>query len=58
MFEIISGLQDGEQVVTVGQASLKQDSRVNVINQAGNAERAADANQEGGGQESDDAATD
>jgi membrane fusion protein (multidrug efflux system) len=58
MVEIIRGLQDGEQVVTVGQASLKQDSRVNVINQAGNAERAADANQEGGGQESDDAATD
>ncbi len=59
MVEIISGLQDGEQVVTVGQASLKQDSRVNVINRAGDAERAADASEKGGaGQESDDAATD
>lgn len=59
MVEIISGLQDGEQVVTVGQASLKQDSRVNVINRAGDAERAADTSEEGGAaQESDDAATD
>jgi membrane fusion protein (multidrug efflux system) len=59
MVEIISGLQGGEQVVTVGQASLKQDSRVNVINRAGNAERAADANNESAaGQESDDATTD
>ncbi|HSN51637.1 MAG TPA: efflux RND transporter periplasmic adaptor subunit [Woeseiaceae bacterium] len=59
MIEIISGLQDGEQVITVGQASLKQDSRVNVINRAGDAERAVDASEEGGaGQESDDAATD
>ena len=34
MVEILSGLQDGERVVTVGQVSLKQDSRVTVINQA------------------------
>jgi membrane fusion protein (multidrug efflux system) len=59
MVEVISGLQDGEQVITVGQASLKPDSRVNVINQAGNAQRAADASDESGvGRESDDAATD
>ena len=59
MVEIISGLQDGEQVITVGQASLKQDSRVNVINRPGDAEHAAAASQEGGaGQESDDAPTD
>ena len=59
MVEIISGLQDGEQVVTVGQASLKQDSRVNVINQVGDAARAAGASTgSDAGQESDDAATD
>ena len=59
MVEIISGLQDGEQVVTVGQASLKQDSRVNVINQAGDLERTAGADTNGdSGQESDDAAAD
>ena len=59
MVEIISGLQDGEQVVTVGQASLKQDSRVNVINQAGDAERTAGGNtRSDAGQESDDASTD
>jgi membrane fusion protein (multidrug efflux system) len=33
MVEIISGLTDGEQIVTVGQASLKQDTRVTVINE-------------------------
>lgn len=59
MVEILSGLQDGEQVVTVGQASLKQDSRVNVINQVGDAARAAGASTgSDAGQESDDAATD
>ena len=59
MVEIISGLRDGEQVVTVGQASLKQDSRVNVINQAGDLERTAGADTNGdSGQESDDAAAD
>jgi membrane fusion protein (multidrug efflux system) len=59
MVEIVSGLQDGEQVITVGQAGLKQDSRVNVINQAGDTERAAGDNLESAaGQESGDAATD
>ena len=59
MVEIISGLRDGEQVVTVGQAGLKQDSRVNVINRAGDAERTADTDTDGdAGQESDDAAAD
>ena len=33
MIEIISGIDDDEHVVTVGQASLKQDSKVTVINQ-------------------------
>ena len=33
MVEILSGLEDGEHVVTVGQVSLKQDSKVTVINQ-------------------------
>lgn len=32
MIEITSGLDDGENVITVGQVGLKSDSRVNVIN--------------------------
>lgn len=43
MIEIISGIEDGEQVVTVGQISLKQDSKVTVINQADTGEVAADS---------------
>lgn len=46
MVEVTTGLQEGEQVVTVGQASLKQDSRVSVIRQAGNAELAADVSEQ------------
>jgi len=42
MIEIISGIEDGEQVVTVGQISLKQDSKVTIINQADTGELAAD----------------
>jgi len=38
----MSGLEDGEDVVTVGQASLKQDSRVTVINRPENDETAVD----------------
>ena len=49
MVEVTSGLHEGEQVVTVGQASLKQDSRVNIIKQAGNAELAAGASEQGDG---------
>ena len=33
LVEVTSGLVEGEDVVTVGQASLKQDSKVTVINQ-------------------------
>jgi membrane fusion protein (multidrug efflux system) len=59
MVEVTSGLEDGEQIVTVGQASLKQDSRVSIINEAGNAELAADASEEDGDkQESEDAPSD
>ena len=58
MVEIISGLDDGEQVVTVGQASLKQDSRVTVINRSGDEELAAEAgDQDSTQQESGDAPT-
>jgi membrane fusion protein (multidrug efflux system) len=42
LVEIMSGLEDGEDVVTVGQASLKQDSRVTVINRPENDETAVD----------------
>ncbi len=59
MVEVTSGLQDGEQVVTVGQASLKQDSRVAVIKQAGSVEVAADTYEEDGEQQgSENAAPD
>ncbi len=51
MVEITSGLQDGDQVVIVGQASLKQDSRVTVINQDGNTELAAGATDTGDAQQ-------
>ncbi len=33
MVEIVSGLEDGEQVVTVGQVGLKEDTKVEIINQ-------------------------
>ena len=59
MVEIVSGLDDGDQVVTVGQASLKQDSRVTVINRADEEELAAEASeQDSTKQESGDATTD
>ena len=59
MVEITNGLQDGEQVVTVGQGSLKQDSRVTVINRSGDTALAADANETGDAQqEPDDASAD
>jgi membrane fusion protein (multidrug efflux system) len=42
MVEILSGLDDGDEVVTVGQAGLKQDSRVTVINRPGESGPAQD----------------
>ena len=33
MVEIVTGLEDGEQVVTVGQVGLKEDTKVEIINQ-------------------------
>jgi membrane fusion protein (multidrug efflux system) len=47
MVEITSGLSDGEQVVIVGQTSLKQDSRVTVINAIEDGELKAESEQEG-----------
>ena len=58
MVEIVSGLQEGDQVVTVGHASLKQDSRVTVISRGDSTEYAADANPDGAAEETDDAASD
>lgn len=59
MVEITSGLQEGDQVVTVGHASLKQDSRVTVINRDPGAEYSAEARPEGeSAQEADDATPD
>lgn len=53
MIEVISGIDDGEQVVTVGQVSLKQDSKVTVINQTDNGELAADTIDADGGEQAD-----
>jgi hypothetical protein len=60
LVEVTSGLVDGEQVVTVGQASLKQDTRVTVINNdVGATELQAETGGNGSGREgSEDAATD
>jgi membrane fusion protein (multidrug efflux system) len=59
MVEVTDGLQDGEQVVTVGQASLKQDSRVSIINEAGGPDLAADKTEEDNrDQDSEDATSD
>ncbi len=56
MVEITSGLADGEQVVMVGQGSLKQDTRVTVINDIGAESLQAESDQRREG--SEDAATD
>ena len=59
MIEVISGIEDGEQVVTVGQVSLKQDSKVTIINQTDTGELAADAiDADAGEQLSENAPTD
>ena len=63
MVEIVSGLEDGEQVVTVGQVSLKQDSKVTIINRPDTGELAEDvidleAGQQTEQQLSDNATTD
>ncbi len=42
MVEIVSGLDDGDEIVTVGQASLKEDSKVTVINRSDQTERQDD----------------
>jgi membrane fusion protein (multidrug efflux system) len=42
MVEILSGLDDDDEVVTAGQAGLKQDSKVTVINRPGEAVPADD----------------
>ena len=56
MVEILDGLEDAEQVVTVGQVSLKQDSRVTVINQ--DDEPSLDTEESENTQLSDNATTD
>jgi len=59
MIEVISGIEEGEQVVTVGQVSLKQDSKVTVINQTDSGELAADTiDADSGEQLSENASTD
>jgi multidrug efflux pump subunit AcrA (membrane-fusion protein) len=43
--EITDGLVDGEQIVTIGQAGLKQGAKVTVINAMSNEESAANNTQ-------------
>jgi hypothetical protein len=42
MIEVTGGLAEDERVIVVGQANLKQDSPVTVINQAGGEELSAE----------------
>ena len=42
MVEILSGLEDGDEIITVGQVGLKEDSRVTVINRPADASEPAD----------------
>ena len=42
-YEVLDGLKSGEQVVTTGQANLKDDAKVLVVNAAGNGGAAAPA---------------
>jgi len=53
MIEIVNGLEDGEQVVTVGQVSLKQDSKVTIINQPDTGDLADDAIDQEAGQQAE-----
>ena len=45
LVEVVAGLEDGEEVVVVGQAGLKEGSRVSVVNSEPNAEQAMAAKQ-------------
>ena len=45
LVEVMAGLDDGEEVVVVGQAGLKEGSRVSVVNSAPDAEQAMAAEQ-------------
>jgi membrane fusion protein (multidrug efflux system) len=56
LIEITSGLTDGEQVVTVGQTSLKQDTAVTITNAVASGELKADA--DASQEDSNDAAAD
>ena len=56
LVEVTSGLTDGEQIVTVGQASLKQDTRVTITNAVDNGRLKAEA--DASVEESNDAAAD
>jgi len=58
MVEITGGLEGHEYVVTVGQASLKQDSKVTVINQPATADDPADDAEDGTEQVSENAPAD
>ncbi len=58
MVEVVSGLEDDERVVTVGQSSLKQDSHVTVINRSGDTELADASEEDAAAQEAGDASAD
>ncbi len=59
MVEIVAGLEDGENVVTVGQLGLKPDAKVTVINLPQSTVAAADETKKDAAQQvTDDATTD
>ena len=46
MVEILSGLEDGDEIITVGQVGLKEDSKVTVINRPADASEPTDETDE------------
>ncbi len=58
MVEVVNGLEDDERVVTLGQSSLKQDSRVTVINRSGDTELADASEEDATAREAGDAPAD
>ncbi len=58
MIEIVAGLMDGENVVTVGQLALKPDAKVTVVNVPQSADADEDSNKDAEQQVTENAATD
>ena len=58
MIEIVAGLEDGENVVTVGQLGLKPDAKVTVVNVPQSTDAADDSTEAAEQQVTENATTD